>query len=107
MIVVESESASVYIHHLIIDHKLDKSITELPKNYLVIDLGGKYILKIFNLENRDQPPNKRKINTNITFLLKFLGYGIVNVSNQIILEFQVLLISLVVSSGRIYISNFI
>lgn len=41
MIVVESESASVYIHHLIIDHKLDKSITELPKNYLVIDLGGK------------------------------------------------------------------
>ncbi|CAG2252498.1 unnamed protein product [Mytilus edulis] len=40
MIVVESESASVYIHHLIIEHKLDKSITELPKNYLVIDLGG-------------------------------------------------------------------
>ncbi|VDI61083.1 Hypothetical predicted protein, partial [Mytilus galloprovincialis] len=39
MIVVESESASVYIHHLIIEHKLDKSITELPKNYLVIDLG--------------------------------------------------------------------
>ncbi|XP_076117033.1 heat shock 70 kDa protein 12B-like isoform X2 [Mytilus galloprovincialis] len=40
MIVVESESASVYIHHLIKEHKLKKSVTELPKKYLVIDLGG-------------------------------------------------------------------
>ncbi|XP_052097938.1 heat shock 70 kDa protein 12A-like [Mytilus californianus] len=40
MIIVESESASVYIHHLLICNKLDLPLKELPTEYLVIDLGG-------------------------------------------------------------------
>lgn len=43
MIVVESESASVYIHHLLRDQKLDAPITEFPRKYLVIDLGGTFV----------------------------------------------------------------
>lgn len=34
MIVIESESASVYVHHV---------FKELPNTYLLIDLGGTYV----------------------------------------------------------------
>lgn len=41
--VIESEAASVYIHYLLKEKLLNAPQPGLPKNYLVIDLGGIHI----------------------------------------------------------------